>query len=212
MDPIVDRTIEFLGDDLFNKGRNHVLLYGDPQKTNLVLKAMYDAAREREEFLCSWHNASTIAQPMDFFEPILRLKYGNEYESLREKSWFKDLTTRNEKGGVFQLARLCGREENSENQHARSLPIIFIEGIEELFFKMDYGHLNEEGRKKLLTSSFMEQPLSKGFGDCLRGSLHQTKNGIFYGTVRNSQGIPFEATFGNYHYLFYSENFMEIYL
>lgn len=205
---MLEREIEYLCGDLFDRGQNHVLLYGKPERTLAVMRGVYERAREREEFLCSWHDASAIAQPMDFFEPILRLKYGDEYDSLREESWFKDVAARNELEGVFQLASLCGREESSENPNAQRLPVIFIDGIEELFFKMDYGHLDEEDRKKLLTGGFMEQPLPKGFGNCLRGHIHHAKTGIFYGTVRNTEGIQFGATLGNYPYLFYSENFM----
>ncbi len=211
MDVQLEREIEFLCEDLFEGGRNHVLLYGKPERTLPVLQGVYERAKKREEFLCSWHDASKITQPMDFFEPILRLKYGSEYESLREKSWFKELAVRDNKDGVFQLARFCGREKDSKNPHLRKLPLIFIKGIEELFFTMDYGHLDEEGRKKLMNyfTPFTELPLPKGFGDCLRGYLHQTGNGICYGSVMNTKRMEVAATLLNYQYLFYGENFRD---
>lgn len=68
-------------------------------------------------------------------------------------------------------------------------------------YNKDYGYLDEEDRKKLITP-FMEQPLPKGFGDCLRPHLHQTGNGIFYGSVMNTGGMEFAATLLNYQYLF----------
>lgn len=205
----LEPEIEFLCEDLFERGRNHLLLYGKPEDTLSVLKSVYERATKRGEFLCSWHDASTITCPMNFFEPVLQLKYGEEYNLLREKLWFKDLVARNDRSGVFQLAGLCGREKASKNPNARRLPLFFIDGIEELFFKLDYGHLDEESRKNVLSGDFMDQHfLPRGFGDCLRSHLHQTGTGIFYGTVRNSGGIQFQATLGNYYYLFYDENFM----
>ncbi len=166
--------------------------------------------KREKNVLCSWHDASAIAQPMDFFEPILQLKYGNEYDSLKEHSWFKKLLESKEGSGIFQLAGLCGREEGSANPNARRLPVIFIDGIEELFFKMDYSHLDEEGRKKLLTGDLMKVPGDKGFGNCLREYLNQNlaAKGLFCGSVKNTGGIEYRATLGNYHYLFYCGNFM----
>ncbi len=209
MESPLETEIEFLCEDLFERGKNNVLLYGKPEDTLSVLSGVYERATKKEEFLCSWHDASTITCPMDFFEPVLQLKYGDEYNLLREKLWFKDLVARSDRSGVFQLAGLCGREKASKNPNPQRLPLFFIDGIEELFFKIDYGHLEEESRKNVLTGDFMDQQLlPRGFGDCLRGYLHQTGNGIFYGTVRDSRGIKFQATLGNHYYLFYNENFM----
>ncbi|MCK5300188.1 MAG: hypothetical protein KAJ54_03475 [Candidatus Aenigmarchaeota archaeon] len=202
-----EKDIEYLCKDLFDKEKNSILLYGDPKQTLAVLKGVYDKANKRKEFLCSWHDASKIDQPMDFFEPILRLKFGDEYEQMREKSWFKDLSGRETKSGVFQLACLCVQDNNSKNPNERRLPVIFIDGIDELLFKMDYSHLDQEGRKKVLSDRYMEQPSPKGFGDCLRAYLHQTGKGIFYGSVGNVDSIENKATLGNPHYLFYGRNF-----
>lgn len=202
---MLERDLELLCENLFNGTPNHVLLYGESEHTRSVLKGVYKRAKNKEEFLCSWHDASAITHPMDFFEPILRLKYGHEYESLREKSLFKDYLETNDQVGVFQLAKLCGREENSKNPNERRSPIFFIDGVEELFFKMDYSHLDEEDRK-IVTGDF-KRLHPRGFGNCLRGYLHQTGKGIFYGTVRDTEGIQFKATLGNYHYAFYNGNF-----
>ncbi len=210
MDRIMEATANRLCEELFEIGKNHILLYGKPERTREVLRAVYERGKAREELLCSWHDASVITQPMDFFEPILRLKYGSDYEAIREDLHVKDFAGRNDKGGVFQLAALCGREDTSRYPNARRQPVIFIDGIEELFFKLDYGHLDEAGLKDVLAGRFMKRPLSKGFGDCLRGFLHQTGKGIFYGTVRDTAGTPFATTIGNYDYLFYGENFMPV--
>jgi len=104
------------------------------------------------------------------------------------------------------LISLCAQEKDSNNLNARKLPVIFIDGIEELFFKMDYGHLNENSRKKLLSDSYADQPNHNGFGNCLR-NLHQNDTAIFYGIVRNKRSIEYKTTLGNYNYLFYADNF-----
>lgn len=208
---MVESIIEYLRKDLYDGGQNHVLLYGKPEETLVVLKGVFDRAKENEEFLCSWHDASKIAQPMDFFEPILRLKYGGDFDTR-----IKDLVSPAQKQTaknkipkeVMYCAELCAREKNAKNRNARKLPIIFIDGIDELFFKMDYCHLDETGIKKLLNRNFFEQPLPRGFGNCLRARLHQTNNGIFYGAVWDYKSIQYRATLGNYHYTFFALNFM----
>ncbi len=205
----MQELIKFLCEDLFDKrARNHRLIIGKPEDTLEILKAVYEKARTKEELLCTWHDASTITKPMDFFEPILRLKYGGYYEQLKEEEFFKSLVEKNEKSGVFQLASLCGKDENSKMPNAKKLPVFFIDGIEELLFKFDYDHLDEDGIKRLFSRDFMEKPLSKGFGDCLRRYLHQERDkAVFYGRVRNTQSLEFHATLGNHHYLFYCGNF-----
>src|SRR3989339_534970 len=141
-----------------------------------------------------------------FLEPILKLKYEKKYNELKEKDWFKELVAKNTMDGVFRLTEFCGKEKNSKFRNARKLPIFFIDGIENLFFKFDYSHLDEEGRKKLLSIDFWEQPLPKGFGNHLR-NLHQFREGIFYGLVKNTESLEFKSTLGNYNYLFYNGNF-----
>ena len=193
--------------DMLQNGGGSVLFYGTPEDTLAVLREIYERAKKNEEFLCSWHDASKINQAMDFFEPILQLKYGVEYNSFKKGYSFKYLASRKDMDGVFQLASFCGQEKDSKNPNARRLPIFFIDGIEELLFKIDYGHLTWADKLKLLDKNPYERPLSKGFGKCLRGHLHQTTKGIFYGTVKTEEGIQYMATLGNVHYQFYAGNF-----
>lgn len=200
MEESLSPILECLSRDL-DDARNSVLFYGEPKLTKRILDKVYSLAKEKKELLCSFHDASLIKHPLDFFEPVLRLKYGDEYESLIKQSWFKDLMASNDGRGIFQLAGLCGREENSENPNARRLPVFFIDGIEELFFNMDYGHIDKEEIEQILNS------WDKGFGTALRSNLHQTHNGVVYGRVRNLDGIEYGATLGSYHYLFYAGNF-----
>src|SRR3989339_764530 len=185
MTELLAREIEFLCEDLFLEGQNHVLLYGKHEDTLAVLQGIYKKAKKDKTFLCSWHDSSKIIKPMDFFEPILKLKYEKKYNELKEKDWFKELVAKNTMDGVFRLTEFCGKEKN---------------------FKFDYSHLDEEGRKKLLSIDFWEQPLPKGFGNHLR-NLHQFREGIFYGLVKNTESLEFKSTLGNYNYLFYNGNF-----
>ena len=159
MTELLAREIEFLCEDLFLEGQNHVLLYGKHEDTLAVLQGIYKKAKKDKTFLCSWHDSSKIIKPMDFFEPILKLKYEKKYNELKEKDWFKELVAKNTMDGVFRLTEFCGKEKNSKFRNARKLPIFFIDGIENLFFKFDYSHLDEEGRKKLLSIDFLEQHL-----------------------------------------------------
>ena len=206
MEKLSSQYIELLCKDLFDEGQSHTLLYGKPELTLAILKGVYQRAKEKPGLLCSFHNASKINQPMDFFEPILKLKYEDEYESLKQKQWFKNLLKKRDGREIFRLSGLCAMEEKSNNSNQRKLPVIFIDGIEELLFKMDYSHLKDKERKNFN----LEQPIPRGFGNCLRGDLHQTNRGIFYGTVRDIKKIDYLATLGNYNYLFYEGNFRQI--
>lgn len=202
----IQRNIEFLCDNLFNGSTDSVLLYGEPQNTSAVLKGVYSAAKNNHSFLCSWHDGAKIAQPMDFFGPILKLKYREEYGAIKEKKWFKDLTAK-DSTNVFALASLCAQEKGSADVQKAKTPLIFIDGIEDLFFNMDFGHLDKKEAKKIFGLNFLDQPTPKGFGNNLRAHLHQSGLGIFYGSVLNPKSMQCNATLNNYHYLFYSENF-----
>lgn len=197
---------EVICEDLFGQGQNHVILFGEYQRALILFRKIYERVQQRREFLCSWHDASRISQPMDFFEPVLRLKYGPKYDAMKKESWFKSMVQDN----VFQLAGFCGRENDSKDPNAQRLPVFFIDGLEELLFRMDFGYLGDNGGKS--NFDFKDQPLSRGFGDCLRGRLHQTNRAIFYGLVRNMESIDYRATLGNNNYMFYEKNFRTYYL
>jgi hypothetical protein len=161
-------------------------------------KQVFSRVQLEGRYLCTWHDASLIRTPLDFFEPVLKLKYGSQYETLKRQ--LEDLRRRN----IFELARFCGSDSEF---HDGKMPLIFIDRIEELFFNLDYGPLDDRVKQKLLNSDFLEQPISQGFGNALRAHLHQEQRGLFFGIVRNTESFEFLATLGNYHYLFYEENF-----
>ena len=55
-------------------------------------------------------------------------------------------------------------------------------------------------------------PKDKGFGTALRSRLINTRRGVFYGSVRDPEGIEAITTLKNYDYLFYGGNFMPIFI
>lgn len=203
MEDFLSRESEYLSRDLDTANPNSVLFYGESELTGRLLNQVYSMAKEKENLLCSFHDASLIKQPMDFFEQILQLKYGDKYENLKEKDWFKKITEKEDLdiSDFHILAGLCARERKSDNPNYRKLPVIFIDGIEELFFNMDYGHFNKKELEQIFTQ------WDKGFGTALRSGLHQTLDGVFYGSVRKTDGIEYAETLGRYHYLFYAGNF-----
>ncbi len=207
----IDKNIKFLCDDLFEGRIDSVLIYGEPQDASAVLKGVYDVAKNSPQFLCSWHDAKKITTPFDFFEPILKLKYEAQYDALKEKKWFKDMAAK-DSPNRFEFASLCAQEPNLKDlkdEKKRRMPLIFIDGIEELFFNMDFGHLDEKEIEKIFSIDFLEQPVAAGFGNNLRAHLHQSGLGIFYGSVLDPAGRKYNATLNNYHYLFYAHNFRQ---
>jgi hypothetical protein len=204
----VKREIGYLCKDLFSEGRNNVLFFGNLKYTRAVLKGVYNRAKIKNEFLCSWHDALAITKPMDFFEPLLILKYGKEYDKLKMRPIFRQIC----KEDIFELAYLCGREKGSKNKNHQRLPVIFIDGFEQLLFEMDYGHLDKKRIETMLIDDSASQILPKGFGDRLRKELHQTGTGIFYATVGNANSVEFASTLGTYNYLFNADQFRCCYL
>ncbi|MGV8087059.1 MAG: hypothetical protein ACP5N1_05510 [Candidatus Woesearchaeota archaeon] len=191
---------------------NHPLIYGDKDHATSLLKGIYDKLNLSERFSCTYHDASNINHPLDFFDPILKLKYGSHYDRLRKDSeMIKIYKNRDDLeisvNSISHLTHIVGEIRYFAKIPLKKKPLIFIDGIEELFFKMDYGHLNEKERGKLFNVNFMDRPMNNGFGDSLR-ILHQLGSASFCGVVRDTESIEFKATLGNYHYLFYSGNFM----
>lgn len=183
---------------------NHVLLYGKPENTQAVLRALYERCPQWPEARCTYHDASQIQHPKDFFEPILRLKYGEEYAARFEalEAFRKMLEGSNPEDLSF-LSAYCARDKQALPDSPRAKqPLIFIEGIEELFFKMDFPQADWATISR--TASF-----GRNFGNSLRANLHQTDLGTFFGTVRDMEGVACQATLNNYHYMFYADNFKQ---
>ena len=181
------------------------LIYGELEEKQAILKGVYEEASKRDNLLCSFHDSSKIKTPLDFFEPILKLKWGQErYEKFKQSDYFKSL----DDDEIRILAGLCGKEENSQNPQERKFPIFFIDGIEKFFFNMDYGHLSQD-KESLLESEFSHLNMhSKKFSESLRVRLKDELTGAFIGTVDDEQGIEYDLTLGTARYLFYAGNFI----
>lgn len=197
----MEKWTKFLLEDLSIDGKSF-LLFGKPELTSAILRETYNKAKEKG-FLCSFHEASKISESMDFFEEILKMKYGKEYNSIKKEYPFEQLYNKfkNDRMGLNGLAsELCsiGIEKNNPL-------VIFIDGIDKLFFNMDYSHLSEAKIKKLSkTHSYRPGQL---FGNNLRSKFLQVEKGIIYGTVKNPKGIEYLTTLGTPGYACYNGNF-----
>jgi len=190
MEYSLDIEVQLVCERILDKGS--VLLFGNSEDTLKVLKKAYEELSKNNEFLCSYIQASEVKEPLDFFTPILKLKFGENYRD-RIKSFFELHSKYPDRIGIFHLTDYCGQESEGKTENERKLPIIFVEGIEELLFKLDFPNgLNKR---------------EEGIGNSLRGGLHQTKKAIFCGNVKNDKSIAYKSTLGNYGYMFYEGNF-----
>ena len=57
----------------------HLLIEGDKSKGLILLRELYKRASENLQYTCTFHDASKIKSAKDFFVPILKSKYGDEY-------------------------------------------------------------------------------------------------------------------------------------
>jgi hypothetical protein len=227
--------VNFLFEDLIKcrplGSQNHPLIYGNQEDSLEILERLYDLCNNREEFLCTMHDASKINTALDFFKPILKTKYGEEYKKyFEEENWFREIIKNPNSKDIFELSEYCGMEKTSENLNHRKLPLIFIKGMEELLFKIEFAHsspreierlelmininpnaMSTKNYMAIRDAKYIGIPKTKGFGNHLRGHLHQFHKGIFLGTVKNEHGVEFKSTLGNYHYAFYEHNFKNVY-
>lgn len=185
-----------------------MLFYGHPEQTTEVLQGIYSTMKKSERFRCTYHHASKIKRLMDFYEPILRLKYGDKYENIIEEEHIRKIRDRNNPRELLVLTQFCAQEPRATEPQHRKMPLLLIEGIEELFFEREYGYLSEEEKQKLVNQrDLFEGTRSLGLGNSLRAYLHQSKRGIIFGTVKDENSIQYRITFGDYSYAFFQGNF-----
>jgi hypothetical protein len=231
----IEFYINFLFEDLIKckplGSQNHPLIYGNQEDSLEILEKLYSLCNNREEFLCTMHDAQKINNALDFFQPILKEKYGEEYKKyFKEEDWFKEIIRNPNSKDVFSLVGFCGMEKISENLNHRKLPLIFIKGMEEFLFKIEFANSSPKEIERLESilninpdamstkdyiatrdAHYIGVPKTRGFGNHLRGNLHQSQKGIFIGTVKNEHGVEFKSTLGNCHYAFYEHNFRNVY-
>lgn len=187
-----------------------VLLFGNSENTSKVLKKTYEELSEDNKFLCSCHHASLINSPLDFYTPILKLRFGKDYES-KLKYFFEMQSKHPDKIRIFELTDYCGQDLQGKTENERKLPIIFVEGFEKLLFKLDFPKLLKEEYKGALVPYSEGGIKSLGFGDSLRHLQQAIPPKIsICGTVKDHEGIECKTTLANRGYLFYSGNFTTI--
>jgi len=191
------------------------LFFGEYHRSLEVLRRVYNTFQAHPALLCHWIDEAQIKTPLDFYEPLLKNKYGSEYVKLKDKKWFKECVAgTSELFPIYYLARLCGQEKDSKNETRKKVPVIFIDGFEKLLFRMDYGSYDEkqlgEIRQNVLRGDINLR--DKGFGTSLRAALHQAKAGVILGLIRDPHSVEYALTLGNYFYMFYSDNFRHYYV
>lgn len=235
----IQKTFNYLTDNL-NRGINDwILLYGKPGETAYLLKdLLFPYFSNIDRYFCVYIDASNIETPLDFFVPILKEKYGDKYYDEEVRDLVKIYAEGNE-NYIFKLSELCGQEKRIDIHNAAKMPIILIEGIEEVMFKLDYPEissdenkkrecytqmLNEEikkmkdmeNKKELFESEFSDVidyavlPNKKMFGNCIRADLQQFIKAIVFGTVRNPANIEYLATLQRPGYSLYKHNFHRV--
>lgn len=179
----IERRVNFEIDRI--KNMNSTIYFGRRKNTLELLKSIFSKLEESEEHNCTFHDARKIKTFDDFVDPIIEKKYGKE-ELQRIKKEYSYLT---ERDPYIFFSWTKPEEKNEKFPNIHKTPVIFIHGIEKLFYKFDKGDLF--GR----------------FGAVLRSTLHQTNMGVFCGTVFDPASRAYQETLGRYHYLFYLDNF-----
>lgn len=196
--------VGLVSEKLLNK--QNVLLFGNIENTSKVLEKTYEDLSKNKQFLCSFHNASRIKSALNFFIPILKLKY-KDNSTVCEKLidiYLKLVSQKNDETQLFHIAEVCGQDLKGKTENEKKLPIIFINGIEKLLAKIDFPNLHKKDYK---------QTNDLNFGNCLRGDLHQTGKAIFCGTVIDYNSLEYKATLANgARYMFYCGNFATVHI
>ncbi|MEK6733982.1 MAG: hypothetical protein AABY27_02615 [Pseudomonadota bacterium] len=162
-----------------------------------MLRELHKDVNVSNQFHTVLYSYQEINTVFDFFNPILKLKYAEEYDSMINDSDF-------DRNDVYILSELCIEKEVNHKK-----PLVFIEGLEKLLFKLDYSHFDEETVKKVLRNSY-NAPAPIGLGNSILASWHQTGESIVYGTVYNTYSKEYRATLGNFSYLYNAHNFKTI--
>jgi len=66
---LIEQELDYCLDSV-NK-RESLLFYSNRHHALMLMKGIYSNIKSKEEFLCSWHDASNINHQLDFLEPIL---------------------------------------------------------------------------------------------------------------------------------------------
>ncbi len=202
-----------------------------------MLNELYKRASQNPQYLCTFHDASKIKSAKDFFVPILKLKYGEDYndvlsylgdtvenildahDALDVKEYCKDWML---SSAVDEIIRSIARNPNGKHENDKKLPLIFVDGLDTLFFNLDYGKhadflkanvevLSEEHKIDETTVNKIEKILTLDkYTSRLRSKWHQVsqdKGARIHGLMRNNDSPECRYTLSRYDYMFYGGNF-----
>jgi hypothetical protein len=201
-DEVMERKLNHLKQSISNG--NNYLIYGND--STIFLKQVYEFFKTEDKFRATYHDESLVQTPRDFLEPILMLKY-HDYDSWKEELWAQ------KKSGLpfFDIIiDSCGQEKDSDDPVKRKKPLIFIDGIENLLYKLDLYALSEEKQKEVIDSGKSDNLFH--FSSALRAALCTPNKGNIVGVVNNFESIEYKFTLGTYHYLLNADNFGHIVL
>lgn len=202
-DILIQRLCEGISDNL-----QSTLIFGGREKTKELLGTVYEYAKGVDTVLAVYVDSSKIKTPKDFFECILKQKYDilTEEQKIIVDSLCSgklDLDADTVTNAIHDLVALCGRQ-NKESKHS----IIFIDGIDNLFFNLDYGHLDAESIERLLKDNAPHHSSSMIITSFRAYRDEYTElSSFFYGTVWNRDSKEYKLTLENYHYPFNAMNF-----
>ena len=114
-----------------------------------IFKALYERVSQNPAYLCTFHDASKIKSAKDFFVPILKSKYGDGYDDVLShlgdtvENILDAYDSDSGNNGTNSILSIDSEvhyiiksvvRNPPELCDVKKRPLIFIEGIEELFF------------------------------------------------------------------------------
>ncbi len=207
--PCMSSVITSLKNNISNE-KEWVLVYGNPKRQSFLMNHLSNSyISPTDEFFYIYLKSSEIETPLDFFLPILKEKFGEQYYEEHIRSVVDMYLDSDEKDSVFMLAEMCGKEKVSGADNSDKMPVILIDGIEEVLFRLDYPE-TDIGKSDIGTGR-QKLPDDLGFGRHLRKYLHQVADkAVVYGTVKDSESIQYLLTLGNDKYRLDANNFLHV--
>ena len=209
--PCMSKVIASLKNNI-SKEKEWILIYGNPKRQSFLMNHLSNSyISPTDEFFYIYLKSSEIETPLDFFLPILKKKFGEQYFEENVAGVVDMFVGGGEEDEIFSLSEMCGKEEISGIDNSDKMPVILIDGIEEVLFSLDHPGMCVDKSGIVLNDQKLSDDL--GFGRHLRKYLHQMADkAIVYGTVKDSDSIEYLLTLGNEKYQLYANNFLHLHL
>lgn len=207
----MSRVIASLKNNI-SKEKEWILIYGNPKRQSFLMNHLSNSyISPTDKLFYIYLKSSEIETPLDFFLPILKKKFGDKYFEENIAGVVDMFINSDEEDEIFKLAEMCGKEEVFGIDNSDKMPVILIDGIEEVLFGLDYPGINVDKSCIVLNDRKLSEDL--GFGRHLRKYLHQMADkAIVYGTVKDSESMQYLLTLGNEKYQLYANNFLHMHL